>query len=836
MPIPSAKEPLSHDPLLNETIAGRYVIERMIGRGGVGLVYLALDREKDNRNVVVKVLAPHWAEDADAVARFDREAERMSRLEHPNVVKMFAAGKHRGAAYIVMEFLDGEPLRQHLNRVKRLSFEAFIPIASQILAGVGYVHARDTMLRDIKPANIMLCERDGKASHVKLLDFGLAKLTQEDREITKGHVIGTAGYLSPEQIKGEAVDVRVDVYALGILFFILLTGESPIIGDNDGAILFNHVHGTPKRLTEVLPEGHGVPDAVIELVHQCLAREPDDRPQDANEIAEILFETVHPSLFMLPTATEQTRKPARDFWAARMARGARAVSLDEDEASGLHTRPVVKRTLAEVRQAAKVTPEARSTPPQPPANMPKGLTRRTAARPPPPPPPRKPKGAGTRPAIPVAKAAETMTGMPLMGGSAPFPVSEEIREKRTLLGIGGAAVPRSAPQVVQSPVEPNARPRRSTRAPTIGTAVLKASAPRRGGPPPDSAELPTTRVSSEEARRMALTPPPRSGTQRPSTQPPPQQQMQAPVQPGPPPAAPHRSAASPASGATMVPGAPIPGATLAPNDSAVALPSAPVAANAAPDVLRRGQTLPPAGPKPSTVVGLEAIPDASPSKAGFSALLIGGGVAALAAGIVTAWLFLGGDTNDKPEEPAKIVAAEVVPDDEPARPDEPAVVDDAPRVIQVGRPSDPPADGGADPTPDGAAGNPEGAPDIPVELASLSVEGPVGARLFVDGEETGTLPFEGEVPVGDHTLRVTSPGLERWDSPVAVQAGETTKVVATLKRRKGGKKRSRPDDTPPATEAPPKAGDPPKKPKNDNVFMSGTDKKGSGGIFLPVGK
>ena len=139
---------------------------------------------KKGRQVVVKILAPHWTDDTDAVARFEREAELMGKLDHPNVVTMFEHGRHGGSTYIVMEFLDGEPLRRYLNRCGHLSFDAFIPIASQILAGVGYVHARDTMLRDIKPPNIMLCERDGKANHVKLLRL---RFGQADRGSQRDH-------------------------------------------------------------------------------------------------------------------------------------------------------------------------------------------------------------------------------------------------------------------------------------------------------------------------------------------------------------------------------------------------------------------------------------------------------------------------------------------------------------------------------------------------------------------------------------------------------------------------------------------------------------------------
>jgi len=342
----TASETQPQDPLLGKAVGGRYTIERLIGRGGVGLVYLAEDKI-DGSEVVVKVLAPHWAEDRDAVARFDREALRMAKLKHPNVVEMYDHGHFEGRAFIVMEFIRGEPLRRYLSRRKRMPLEEFVPIAAQILAGAGYVHERGIMMRDIKPPNIMLCEQGGKSNHVKLLDFGLAKLIEEDEddEVTKAHVIGTAAYMSPEQIKGEKIDVRVDVYALGVLFFLMLTGEQPIAGDNDAAVLVNHVHGTPKPLTERLPTGHRITPELIALVESCLAKSPADRPANAGAMGKRLREILPAALFELPSANLKSRAPAESYWAARLHSGPAAVAALESDGndSAEWTRPLLRR-------------------------------------------------------------------------------------------------------------------------------------------------------------------------------------------------------------------------------------------------------------------------------------------------------------------------------------------------------------------------------------------------------------------------------------------------------------------------------------------------------------
>ncbi len=248
-------------------MGGRYQVDRLIGRGGMGLVYLGREL-LDDRELVLKMLAPHWADEPTAVARFEREGKRLSELRHPNIVGLFDIGHQDDHPYIVMEFIRGIPLRKVLKKKGRLSLAEFYPVAAQMLEAVAYAHEKGIMLRDIKPSNVMLCERDGKANVVKVLDFGLAKMVEgDDVEVTKSNVIGTAGFLAPELIRGGDVDVRVDVYALGIMFFMMLTGSSPIVGENDGAILYNHVHGTPKSFEDALPEGVSMPKAVQDFVY-----------------------------------------------------------------------------------------------------------------------------------------------------------------------------------------------------------------------------------------------------------------------------------------------------------------------------------------------------------------------------------------------------------------------------------------------------------------------------------------------------------------------------------------------------------------------------------------
>ena len=348
----------ANDPLLGATFAGRYTIRRLLARGGVGVVYLAQQRDPD-RDVVVKVLAPNWIDNAEAVARFEREGQRLNALKHPNIVGLYECGRENDVAYLAMEHLDGEPLSDYLTRKGgRLRIEDFVPIAAQILKGLGYAHSRGLMHRDIKPSNIMLCVRKGRANFVKILDFGMAKLVDDERDITSEQIVGTANYLSPEQIRGEAIDARVDVYAIGVMFYMLLAARLPFIADNNAALLYKHVHEPPSPLAEHLPAGHDIPQGLIALVHRCLAKAVADRPMDANAVVAELVACVPGELFHLPVAQGGTATASSSY--AVLPAG---VEAGPDDLSGRLTRPVQSLRAAQTGKAATTDREAAPTTP-----------------------------------------------------------------------------------------------------------------------------------------------------------------------------------------------------------------------------------------------------------------------------------------------------------------------------------------------------------------------------------------------------------------------------------------------------------------------------------------
>lgn len=292
-----------------DVIAGKYTIKRVLGRGGMGDVYLA-SPGSGKPDVALKMLSQRWLGDRDAVARFERETSHLRGIEHPNIVQMYDSGIDRGRPYLTMEYIDGESLSDFLARKGPLSLAEFVPIAAQMLKAMGYAHLREMMIRDVKPSNIMLCTRKGRANFVKLLDFGLAKFTSGEPPLTEGCVLGTVGYLAPEAIRGEPLDLRVDVYAIGVAFYHMLGGVLPFAGYTGATVLYKTLDEPPKPLAELRDDdAEELPAGLLELVDDCLAKDRADRPDDANAVVERLIDVVPVAYFRLPDASRAQRPP-----------------------------------------------------------------------------------------------------------------------------------------------------------------------------------------------------------------------------------------------------------------------------------------------------------------------------------------------------------------------------------------------------------------------------------------------------------------------------------------------------------------------------------------------
>jgi DNA-binding beta-propeller fold protein YncE/predicted Ser/Thr protein kinase len=252
-------------------------IESVAGRGGMGVVYSATQLALD-RKVALKVIAPGLMEDDEMRRRFVRESKVAASIDHPNVIPIYYAGEDDGIAYIAMRYVAGDDLRSLVRREKKLEPRRAARIVSQIAAALDAAHAAGLVHRDVKPANVLL----GPEDHVYLTDFGLTKHALSVGSATKaGHWVGTLDYVAPEQIRGERVDARADVYALGCVLFLMLTGTVPFHHESEEARLWAHLSEEPPAPSERVP---GLPSEMDDVIARALAKQPDDRFPSAGDL------------------------------------------------------------------------------------------------------------------------------------------------------------------------------------------------------------------------------------------------------------------------------------------------------------------------------------------------------------------------------------------------------------------------------------------------------------------------------------------------------------------------------------------------------------------------
>jgi eukaryotic-like serine/threonine-protein kinase len=260
---------------------GKYEIKRLLGRGAMGTVYEGWDPIIARRVAIKTVRLPDASdpETEEALARFRREAQAAGRLNHPNIVGVFDYGETNDLAYIVMEFVDGPPLKSLLDKQERFALADTVRIMEDLLAGLHYSHERGVVHRDIKPANVMLTG----AGRAKIADFGIARI--ESSSMTQaGTVMGTPAYMSPEQFMGQVVDARTDIYSSGVLLYQLLTGERPFEGGMSAIMhkALNSDPPSPSQLSVTAPPSFDV------VVRRAMARRPEDRYRSATDFAEAI--------------------------------------------------------------------------------------------------------------------------------------------------------------------------------------------------------------------------------------------------------------------------------------------------------------------------------------------------------------------------------------------------------------------------------------------------------------------------------------------------------------------------------------------------------------------
>ncbi|MEZ4314645.1 MAG: protein kinase [Polyangiaceae bacterium] len=279
------------DLAVGQVYGGKYRIVRLMGQGSMGAVYEG-ENVRIRRRVAIKTLHPGMAEKGDTLQRFEREAKAAGHIGSAHIVEVLDMGDlPDGSRYMVMEYLDGVTLQQHIRTSGRLTPQEASPIVQQLLEGLGAAHATGIIHRDLKPANVFLVRQPGRPDFVKILDFGVSKFSvlSEEMSMTRtGAVLGTPYYMSPEQAKGaRGTDARSDLYAVGVILYECITGQVPFSADTFNELLFRIVLESPPPAESFVPD---LSPEMAAIIRKSMAREPADRYQTAGELKQALAE------------------------------------------------------------------------------------------------------------------------------------------------------------------------------------------------------------------------------------------------------------------------------------------------------------------------------------------------------------------------------------------------------------------------------------------------------------------------------------------------------------------------------------------------------------------
>ena len=274
------------DNLIGKTLDGLYTVRELIGTGGMANVYKAVvgpgGPVPEGTVVAVKVLRQELMHDPDLVRRFKNESKAISLLNHPNIVKVYDVSVSENLQYIVMEYVDGMTLREYLNeRGGKLTSRETVHFISQILKALDHAHHNGVVHRDIKPQNIMLLDN----GQLRMMDFGIARISRAENQLTGGKAMGSVHYISPEQAKGDETDFTSDIYSVGVMMYEMLSGHLPFDADDVVEVAIKQISDKPQSLQELAPN---VPHGLVEITERAMAKRPDNRYASAAEMLNAL--------------------------------------------------------------------------------------------------------------------------------------------------------------------------------------------------------------------------------------------------------------------------------------------------------------------------------------------------------------------------------------------------------------------------------------------------------------------------------------------------------------------------------------------------------------------
>ncbi len=287
----------------DKILGGRYVLVEQIGIGGMAIVYRAIDRNTGH-SVAVKVLKPEFNRDAEFVGRFQREAEAASKMTHHNIVNLLDVGMDGENRYLIMEYVKGKTLKEVIQEKGRLSAPVAVQITIRILSALQHAHQNGIIHRDIKPQNILV-HADG---HIKVADFGIARMANSSTLTRGDSVMGSVHYFSPEQAQGKGTDVTSDLYSVGVTLYEMLTGRVPFDGDSPVAIAMQHLHAAPEPIRRYAPE---VPEAICHVCMKAMEKDPQYRYRSAREMASELRMALEGRVADMQPRLAETLPPAQ---------------------------------------------------------------------------------------------------------------------------------------------------------------------------------------------------------------------------------------------------------------------------------------------------------------------------------------------------------------------------------------------------------------------------------------------------------------------------------------------------------------------------------------------